>query len=65
MFLLKSKIDSDNKTDATFMKWQVTVGSSKHDKKPHLHIEADTRWLPFSWWHIQMDFLELNYMNFD
>ena len=30
-----------------------------------LHIEAETKWPPFSRRHFQMDFLEWKYMNFD
>ena len=29
------------------------------------HIEAETRWLPFSGRHFQMHFLERKYMNLD
>ena len=29
------------------------------------HIEAETKWLPFSRWHFQMHFLELQSLYFD
>ena len=32
---------------------------------PVQHIEAETRWLPFSRWHFQMPFLEWKCINFD
>ena len=32
---------------------------------PYLHIEAETKWPPFSRRHFQMDFLEWQCTNFD
>ena len=47
-------------------------GKGLFDAKPlpksiqsYQHIEAETKWLPISWRHFQMHFLEWKYINFD